>query len=373
MSSHTADVIVIGAGMAGASIAAELASHCQVILLEREEQPGYHSTGRSAAMFIANYGNAVVRCLTRASFGLLHQPPDDFAPDPLLKPRGLMYVAKEGQEAPLADLASLEGTRAISIREACQRIPLLREAQLIGALLEDDAMEIDVHGLHQGYLRRFRQHQGQLHCRATVETLERHSSYWSIKTPVAHFEAPIVVNAAGAWADELARLAGGQAVGLSPKRRTAAIIALPDGVQVQHWPLVVDAGETVYFRPEVNKLLISPADATPVPPCDVQAEELDVALAVHRAEELLRLDIQRVEHRWAGLRTFAPDSSPVVGWDTDLPGFFWLAGQGGYGIQMAPALARLSAALLRGEQPPQDLLELDLRSIGVARLRNSPH
>jgi len=364
----TADVLVIGAGMAGASVAAELARDFQVALLEREEHPGYHSTGRSAAMYVKNYGNAPVRLLTAASGEFLDRPPADFVDQPLLRPRGVMYVARLGQEQALASLATLEGTEPLTLPEARQRVPLLRIEQVIGVLLETAAMELDVHALHEGYLRRFRQAGGQLHCRAGVESLEYRAGHWRVGTRSGLFEAPVLVNAAGAWADELAVLAGGRAVGLTPKRRTAAIVAPPAGVDVRHWPMVIGVAEDVYFRPEVGKLLLSPADATPVPPCDVQPEEWDVALAVHRLEELLEIEVTRVEHRWAGLRTFAADGSPVVGWDPQLAGFFWLAGQGGYGIQMAPALARLAAALVADRPPPGDLAGLDQAGVDPHRL-----
>lgn len=368
MAITTADVLIVGAGMAGASVASELVKARQVVLLEREDHPGYHSTGRSAAMYVKNYGNPPVRSLTAASFDLLYQPPRDFADQPLLKPRGVMYVASRGQEAALAALAELEGTEPLTVAEAKRRVPLLREDRVVGALMEAAAMELDVHGLYQGYLRRFRQLGGRLHCRAGVQSLARSGDNWRVATGAGEFEAPILVNAAGAWADELAVLAGGRALDLTPRRRTAAIIAPPAAVAVGDWPMVIGAAEDVYFRPEVGKLLLSPADATPVPPCDVQPEEWDVAVAVQRLEELLEMEVRRVEHRWAGLRTFAPDGSPVVGWDPQLDGFFWLAGQGGYGIQMAPALARLAAALVMGENLPVDLTGLDRAAVDPRRL-----
>jgi len=368
MTSISSDVIVIGAGMAGASVAAELAVDCQVVMLEREDHPGYHSTGRSAAMYIKNYGNAPVRILTAASFGLLDQPPPGFTDQPILKPRGVMWLAQEGQEAALAELTKLEGNIPLTHGEARDRVPPLRPEKILGVLLENAAMELDVHALHEGYLRRFRQLGGQLHCRAGVESLTRQPGYWQLKTPNGVFQAPILVDAAGAWADELAVLAGGCALGLIPKRRTAAIISPPASMDVRHWPLVIGVAEDFYFRPEVGKLLISPADATPVPPCDVQPEEWDVAMAVHRVEEVLDINVEKVEHRWAGLRTFAADGSPVVGWDPALEGFFWLAGQGGYGIQMAPALARLAAAQVLAQPIPEDLATLDQSAVDPTRL-----
>jgi len=368
MASVTADILIVGAGMAGASVGAELAAECRVVLLEREAHPGYHSTGRSAAMYVKNYGNIPVRLLTAASFGLLHQPPTDFSAQTLLKPRGVMYVAVEGQENALAELAKLEGMVSLSMAEARRRIPLLRQDRITTVLLETAAMELDVHGLHSAYLRRFRQAGGRLYCQAGVESIERPGDTWRVATRSGVFEAPVLIDAAGAWADELAVLAGGKAVGLTPKRRTAAIVDPPMGIEVRDWPMVIGALEDIYFRPEVGKLLISPADATPVPPCDVQPEEWDVALAVHRLEELLSMEVTRVEHRWAGLRTFAADASPVVGWDPMLAGFFWLAGQGGYGIQMAPALARLAAALVTNRELPMDLAGLDLDTVDPRRL-----
>lgn len=368
MANITPDVIVIGAGMAGASVAAELATDCQVVLLEREERPGYHSTGRSAAMYIRNYGNAPVRTLTAASFGLLNQPPPGFTDQPILKPRGVMWLAQAGQEEALAELARLEGNEPLTPDEARERVPPLRPERLLGVLLETAAMELDVHALHEGYLRRFRQLDGSLHCRAGAQSLTRRNGCWRVTTRDGVFEAPVVVDAAGAWSDEVAVRAGGRAVGLIPKRRAAAIISPPPAVDVRHWPLVIGVAEDFYFRPEVGKLLISPADATPVPPCDVQPEEWDVAMAVHRIEEVLDINVEKVEHRWAGLRTFATDGSPVVGWDPQIEGFFWLAGQGGYGIQMAPAMARLASAMVMNSPIPADLAQLDLGALDPRRL-----
>lgn len=366
--SEHADVLIVGAGMAGASVAAELAGNHRVIVLEREDHPGYHSTGRSAAMYIRNYGNEPVRLLTAASFELLHRPDADFSEQSFLSPRGVMHLATAAQQESLGKLAILAGMVPLTASEARQRIPLLREGAIVGGFLEEDAMDIDVHGLHAAYLRRLRRAGGRLVCRAGVESLTRISGHWQVKTPSGLFQAPVVVNAAGAWADQLALLAGVQPLGLTPKRRTVAIVAPPDGVDVRNWPMVLGASEEVYFRPEVGKLLVSPADATPVPASDVQPEEWDVAVAIHRLEEILDLEITRVEHRWAGLRTFAADGSPVVGWDPGMEGFFWVAGQGGYGIQMAPALARLAASRVSGQPKPSDLDGLDLSLVEVQRL-----
>lgn len=362
------DIAIIGAGMAGASIASALAAQASVVLLEAESQPGYHSTGRSAAMYIRNYGNAPVRALTAASYDFLHTPPPGFTDYPLLTPRGVLTVATPGQEAQLAELLTAPGIERLSVADAVARVPVLRAERLVGAAYEADAMDVDVHALQQGFLRHCRQAGGQLVCNAPVRQLTHNRDGWQITTPVGVFTAPILVNAAGAWADVIARLAGARPLGLVPKRRTAALVPAPDGYAINAWPMVLDAAESVYFKPDAGKFLLSPADATPVEPGDVQPEDWDVAVAVERMEQLVNFAINRVEHRWAGLRTFAPDHAPVIGWDSTVEGFFWLAGQGGYGIQMAAALAQVAACLLHGTALPATLAGIDPAALAPARL-----
>lgn len=351
------DIIVIGAGIAGASAADALAPSARVIVLEQEERAGVHSTGRSAALFSETYGNAVIRALSRASRAFLAGPPDGFSETPLIRPRGSLYVAAEDQLDRLRALEVATGTfERLSGAEARRRVPILRPEASAAGLYEPGAMDIDVDALHQGFLRRLRRRGGQLVTDAPVTALRREATGWIATTPRGDVSAPIVINAAGAWADRVAVLAGIAPLGLQPKRRTAALIDGPD-LDFSGWPLVIDADETVYFKPDAGRLLISPADETDTEPGDAQPDDLDVAVAADRVERMTTLRVSRVRHRWAGLRTFAPDRTPVCGFDPREAGFFWLAGQGGYGIQTSPALAALAARLVL--RLPGDLAELE--------------
>ncbi len=354
------DIIVIGAGIAGASIAAHLAETHQVLLIEREDRPGYHSTGRSAALFTEIYGNSVIRALTRASRPFLFAPPPGFSETALIHPRGCLYIATAEQLGRLRDFAALPdiapATRAMTATEARSLCPVLREEYVAGALWESDSTDIDVHALHHGYLRLFRTRGGQLLNNAPVDALEHAGPGWTVRAGEQTLTAPIVVNAAGAWADEIAALAGVSRLGLVPCRRTAVLVDPPPGMSIGGWPFVNDIEEQFYFKPEAGLLFLSPADETPTLPGDAQPEEWDVAAAVDRVQGATTLQIDRLKARWAGLRTFAPDRSPVAGFSSQAPGFFWLAGQGGYGIQTAPALSRAAAALVRGLPVPEDLL-----------------
>jgi D-arginine dehydrogenase len=243
----------------------------------------------------------------------------------------------------------------IDAYEARAQVPLLREDYLAGAALDAAAMDIDVHALHQGFLRGARTAGAELIMSSPVTQVQRRNGVWSIVLHGATITAPILINAAGAWADEIAILCGAAAIGLQPLRRTAMLIDPPQGVDIHQWPAVIDADEQFYFKPDAGKLLLSPADENPSPPCDAQPEELDIALAVDRVEAALNLEVRRIGHRWAGLRTFSADRAPVVGFDAQRAGFFWCAGQGGYGIQTAPAMGRTAAALAKHESLPCDI------------------
>lgn len=349
------DIVVVGAGIAGASVAAELARSRRVAILEREEFPGYHSTGRSAALFSEIYGNSVVRALSRASRDFFYAPPPGFSPDPLVKPRGSLYIARGEQVRRLENFAAngdLAGSiRRLSPQEALKACPILKPDQVSAALMEDDAADVDVGALHQGYLRSFRSAGGTLVTSADVQELAHRNGRWHVRTTAGDYEAPLLVNAAGAWADTIAAKAGAMPLRIQPCRRTAVLVELPQGMSPNSWPMVIDIDESFYMKPDAGLLLISPADETPAAPCDVQPEEYDVAVAVDRVEQATTLKITRIRKRWAGLRSFAPDRSPVIGFDPAVQGFFWLAGQGGYGIQTAPAASQFAAALLRNEQP----------------------
>lgn len=358
------DIAVLGAGIAGASVACELARSARVVLLERETQPGYHTTGRSAALFSAIYGPAPIRALSRASLPFFLQPPAGFAAHRLLSPRGVMMVARDDQsgavDAMLRQVAGRGAVRRLGAAEARSMMPLLRAGYAAGAVFEEEASDIDVHALHHGYLRAFRAAGGRIELDSEIVSLAPGSTGWRIETRRAGLAADIVVDAAGAWADEIARLAGVVPRGLTPRRRTAITVKSPEGIDASRWPMVVDIDEEFYLKPESGRLLLSPADETPSPPCDAQPEELDIALCIDRIETAFELKVRTVESKWAGLRTFAPDGNPVVGFDPAVPGFFWLAGQGGYGIQTAPAMARLAAALVLGRPVPQDLVDQGL-------------
>jgi len=347
-------VAVIGAGIAGASVAAELAGlGARVLLLEREDQPGYHTTGRSAALFTVAYGPPVIRALSRASDPLYRAPRDGAA---LLRPRGAMFIARADQAGTLAALAGELGPAVapLSAAQARERVPILRPGHVAAALFDASAADIEVDTLHRGYLRRLADLGGALRCRAEVTGIARDGAGWRIATTGGEVRAEILVNAAGAWADVVARLAGVAPVGLVPKRRTALLVAPPDGARIGGWPMTVDVDEQFYVKPDAGQLLLSPADETPSPPCDAAPDELDIAIAVDRVQQAMDLPVRRVARSWAGLRSFVADKCPVVGYAPGAPGFFWLAGQGGYGIQSAPAMARwAAAAVLERPVPPE--------------------
>ena len=371
-----ADVVVIGAGIAGASLAFELSATRRVLLLERESQPGYHTTGRSAALFTETYGNAVMRALTRASKPFLAAPPAGFSPTRLLSPRGTLLVAR-AEQLPALRRAQEECSALVdnlawwTAAEVRARVPCFAPGQVAGGLLEPDAMDIDVHALHHGFLRGMRARDGVLVCNAEVRALARYRGHWRVQTAAGEFAAPLLVDAAGAWADEVAQLAGALPIGLAPKRRTAITFDPPAAVSIDDWPAVIDIDEQWYFKPDAGRILASPADETPSPPCDAQPDEYDVAVLVDRLARLTTLQVPRIHARWAGLRSFAADRTIVAGFDPDVPGFFWLAGQGGYGIQTAPAAARAAAALLEGGPLPADIAGLGVDAEALAPGRAS--
>ncbi|MDQ7250350.1 NAD(P)/FAD-dependent oxidoreductase [Dongia sedimenti] len=355
------DVAVIGGGIAGASVAAHLVPTASVVVIERESQPGYHATGRSAALFSEIYGNAAVRALSRASRAFLQSPPADFAGAPILGPRGALHIGGR-DDVNLLDLAFETGHRLvpsvarITAAQVLDKVPAMRpEAVAGGGVFEPDARDIDTNGLLQGFLRRVRNGGGKILLDAPVAGLERDGNGWRILAGGQEIRAGVVVDAAGAWGDSIAALAGAGPVGLAPKRRTAFLIAPPNGMETRDWPLTIGAREDLYFKPDAGKLLVSPADETPSEPVDAQPDELDIAIAADRLAERTTIEVRRIEHKWAGLRTFAPDKTPVVGFDPAVAGFFWLVGQGGYGFQTAPAMARLAAALVSGKGIPAEI------------------
>ena len=373
-----ADFIVVGAGIAAAAVAHWLAPHARVIMLERESQPGYHSTGRSAALFLESYGTPQVRALTLASRAFFDNPPPGFAEHPLLSSRGALMVASPGQEAELEEhwkvLSSITThARRLDAPQTCAMVPVLRPERVAGSVYEGDACDMDVHAIHQGYLRAVRRCGGQVVCDAEVATLEREGGAWRVQAGGETYEAPVVINAAGAWCDHIARLAGVPPLGLQPRRRSAFIFAPPTGMDSASWPMVIGVDESWYFKPDAGMLLGSPANADPVEPQDVQPEELDIAMAIHRIEEMTTLSIRRPARTWAGLRSFVADGDLVGGFDPHVDGFFWLAAQGGYGIQTSAAMGEACAALARGLPLPRRIAGFGLSQdmLSPARLRES--
>ena len=354
MSTETFDVIVIGAGIAGATVAAHLAADCRVALIEAEEAAGYHATGRSAASWILNYGPPDVRALTGASRAFFESPPEGFTEAPILRRRMNVYLAPEDQVADLREMLDIGvGLREASIAEIKSLVPALRDGYAVAAAVEEDVFDIDVAALHQGYLRQARRNGGVLALRSRTMRIARSGTTWQVEvTGGGGFHAPILVNAAGAWGDEVAVQAGLRPIGLQPTRRTGVIID-PAPWQVADWPFVMAADGGWYCRPEARtRLMVSPADETPMPPQDIQPDELDIAIAIDSMMQALDINVRRVERSWAGLRTFAPDGSLALGQGAD--GYFWCVGQGGYGIQTSAAVGRLMADLVAGRDPGYD-------------------
>jgi D-arginine dehydrogenase len=369
-----ADFVVVGGGIAGASIAYWLAPRARVIVLEREPQPGYHSTGRSAALFMESYGPAQVRALTRASRAFFERPPEGFAAQPLLAPRGELYVASGQQPQQLEehwDIARAHSAlaRRLDASETCSLVPVLRPERVLASVYEPDGCDMDVDALHQGYLREMRRSGGRLQCNAEVIRIERSGGGWLVHAGEEIHSAAVIVNAAGAWADEVARLAGVTPIGIEPRRRSAFTFAPPAGVESAAWPAVIGADEDWYFKPEAGMLLGSPANADPVEPQDVQAEELDIALAIDRIESMTTLAIHRPARIWAGLRSFVADGGLVGGFDGTAPGFFWVAAQGGYGIQTSAAMGEACAALARGQPIPGHLADCGISAAMLSPAR----
>ena len=365
-SANRADFVIIGAGIAGASVAYWLAPHGKVVILERESHPGFHSTGRSAALYMASYGNAQVRALTLASKKFFDAPPQGFCAHPLLSPRGALMVAERGQEAALeqhwAVLAQMNtGARRLTGAQACQLSPALRPERIVDALIEPDAADMDVNAIHQGFLRGAVARGGEVRVHSEVVGLDRHDNQWTVTTQKNEtWQAPVVIDAAGAWADELAKMAGASRIGLQPCRRSALLFK-PEGFgDFAKWPMTYGASENWYFKPDAGQVLVSPANADPVSPQDVQPEELDIAIAIDRIESVTTFKIRRPSHTWAGLRSFVQDHGLVGGFDEIKPGFFWIAAQGGYGIQTSPAMGEACAALVRGLSIPPAIADWGL-------------
>ena len=368
-------IVVIGAGIVGLSAASALAHDADITVLEMESQPAYHSSGRSAATYIEPYDNMTVAQLTMASLAFFQSPPSGFSEALLVRPRGGLTLCPLDQvdvfEAFLRDWTGpCPQLREISVAEAIAYIPVLRRDYVHRAAIDPMALDLDVHALITGHRKRVLGAGGRVLTNQRVVALTP-GRPWAIQTADgSRFTADIVLNAAGAWGDAIAQLAGVRPVGLVPKRRTACLIDPPAGVQAAHWPMVHDAISSFYFRPESGKLMVSPADKTRSEPCDAQAEEIDVATAIDRAQTAAELPVRHIAHRWAGLRSFVADNKPVNGYAPDVAGFYWLVGQGGFGVQTSPTMARIARHQVLGLDMPEDLRArgLDAKQLAPARL-----
>lgn len=366
------DVVVIGAGLIGASAACQIAEHRSVALVEQESQAGYHSSGRSAAVLLSPYGGPLAQALTDVSREFLHRPPPGFTHFPLTSPRGAIFVANE----PQLDLlnrwrpAKPSAVQMLSGAEVAQRVPIMNPASIAGAVWLPEVEDIDAAALLNGYLKMFRARGGELLLDSQVRAIARESDCWRLSLASGEIRGTTIVNAAGAWADRIGALAGGASKGLVPTRRTMVLVNGPTDVDVRSWPLVADAAESFYFKPEGGRLAVSPADCSPVAPQDVQPEEWDIAVAIERLEAATSLRVSGVANRWAGLRTFAPDEEPLIGFDPELPDFLWAAGFGGFGVQAAHAAGGCCQSLLRGEPLPENFTAagVDLDRLSTRRL-----
>ncbi|XDZ66720.1 NAD(P)/FAD-dependent oxidoreductase [Alphaproteobacteria bacterium LSUCC0684] len=349
-----ADFCVIGGGIAGISVAALLSAEASVVVLESEDVIGFHSTGRSAAMYIANYGPPAIRVMTKLS-GSVFENPAGITDAPLLSPRGELIVAREDEIPDLEKyLDGSEGMERIDARAAVDLMPILNPQYIHAAAYEAGAADINVAALFQGYAAILRRQGGEIITRARVQDMKWERGSWRVETAIGKVSAPVVINAAGGWADQVAMLADIDPKGIQPMRRSAALIPPPDGHDISRWPLVASASEDWYCRPDAGNLMVSPADEDPVEAQDIYPDDMVLAMGIHRFENATTCKVTRVSHRWAGLRSFAPDHNPVAGFDPQHAGFFWLAGQGGYGIQTSPAMAQYAFDLLMGQTPTPD-------------------
>ncbi|MFD1710006.1 FAD-binding oxidoreductase [Ottowia sp. GY511] len=375
---NTTDTLIVGAGMAGASLAWRLAQRGHAVtLLERESQQGAHSTGRSAAMFMESYGPPQVRALTRAGRSFYLQPPAGFTDDVLVSPRAALIVGRPEQSTELeATWAALSGggtrVRRLSGAEAVALLPVLAPEQIGGAVLDEDGYDMDVNALLQGFLRGARTAGAQLRVGAEVVSARHDGAVWTVQLASGEtLQARTLVNAAGAWVDELAQRAGARPIGIEPLRRSAFTFRAPEHMDPSGWPMAIDVDESWYLKPDAGQLLGSPANADPTTPHDVQPEELDIATGIYRIEEMTTLRIHRPTATWAGLRSFVHDGEIVIGFDAQLPRFFWLAAQGGYGIQSAAGASLLAVSQILGDVMAPDLAVqgVNAQAVSPSRLR----
>jgi D-arginine dehydrogenase len=375
---NKADFIIIGAGIAGASVAYELSKSGKVIVLERENAPGYHTTGRSIAILEKTYSAAdkVVRALSLSSENFLKNSPEGFADYDLLQPRPQLYIAARADKEKLLSLykklgSASENIRLIEGEEIKKYLPILNDDYgNLAILVENELADIDVHALHEGYLKGMRERGGLLSVNSEVKGLARIDDVWSVETTSGDYSAPVIINAAGSWVDQIATMAGITEIGIKPLRRTVILVSPPEGhTDIDDWAMAEEVESKFYFKPDAGKLLVSPCDATLTEPCDAQPEEIDVAYAAHYFQECTDIEIRNEEQKWAGLRNALNDHYPAVGFAPEAEGFFWLAGQEGIGIMTSPAMARIAAAKVLGNEIPKDIIDagLDEKSIDVAR------
>lgn len=368
------NVVVIGGGIAGVAAAAHLAGRTDVLLVEAEDQLAYHTTGRSAALFYRNYGSPASRPLTSASRAFLEDPPDGLTDGPLLSARGGLRIGRPDQARALEQamdegLGSGSGPEWIEPGEVERLCPAVRTELLLGGVWEPDATDLDVAGLHQAFVRQARRHDVDIRRRAPVHRIARIDGGWRVHHGDDHTDCDVIVNAAGAWGDVVAGMAGVEPIGLEPRRRT--VFMTPAPADSEGWPMIIDADHDYYFKPDGEQLLCSSAEAEPSEPTDARPREIDIARAIEAINVATTLALTTVRSSWTGLRTFAPDDDPVHGFDPDHPGFFWLVGQGGTGIQTAPAAGAMTAQLIIDGSIGPDLAAhgIDPAALSPARFR----
>ena len=355
------DFLIIGSGMAGMSAAYRLSKYGKVTVLEKENLLGYHTTGRSAAFFTENYGNKIIRAITKASRFFLENPPACFKDNELMtKYGGSLFIANKNQSNIVdKELKYAQSVSAnvfeIDKKSVLNMVPIIKEEYLDRAIHEPDSKVMDVDLIHQGFARGLKENNGKILFNEEAKEITKKNGLWNVITKNNKFISPILINAAGAWCDEVSILAGCNPLNLSPKRRTVVIFENSSNLNTSQWPVVIDIEDNFYFKSEAGNILASPADETDSPPCDAQPEELDIAMTIDRLQNATNFNIKKINHKWAGLRSFFPDRTPIVGEDPLKSGFYWLAGQGGYGIQTSPGISKIIECLITGTKWPDYL------------------
>jgi len=371
----TADFIIIGGGIAGASVAFELTRHGSVVLLETESSMGYHSTGRSAAVMTENYGPPLWSKLVTATRGFIENPPEGFTSVPLVADRGAMFLAFEHENQKLRDQYDELVSRGAKVElfdavDALKHCPLLKADKFSTAMYEPDCKDVDTNELLMGYVRSIKAAGGKVVTSASVTKITKQNGAWTVETPAGTFSGAKIINASGGWVQQVSDMAGLGYRNVVPFRRTAVTFDAPAGTDLHRWPMTFDVAETFYFKPEAGKVMVSPVDMEPSVPCDAQADELEVAVAIDRIQTFTTMEVKTISHKWGGLRTFAPDHEPVIGPDPEDNDFVWLAGQGGNGVMACAASARMTAELAAGNDVPQDILDLGVTAEAVSAGRD---